>query len=165
MVKSKKENIIDGWLLIPDTLAQAVEGKTEGELNANGHEGLTLRETVHHIVEANIVASSIIIAALGASGSMYDWSWLYPDTAWCKRLGYDTAPVAPAIETLRALSRHMANIVSGSKDALSRQVKLFDTPGAEPYTMTVEDILRQEVEHADEHIRNISGTRNRHVQV
>ncbi len=165
MGRRKKENIIDDWLRVPDTLARAVEGKTDGELDADGPDGLTLRETVHHIVEANIVASGIVIAALGASGSTYDWSWLYPDTAWCKRLGYDSAPVAPAIETLRALSRHIANIISASDDTLSRDVKLFDTPGDEPYSRTVEELLRQEVEHADEHLRNILKLRKRHVQI
>jgi hypothetical protein len=59
-------------------IEEAIAGLSATELDLSaGFDAMSPRETVHHLVEANIVASSIIIAALGASGSTFDWSWLY----------------------------------------------------------------------------------------
>jgi len=116
---------------------------------------MTVAEVVHHITEANIVAASMIIAAIGKDGATYDWSWLYPNSEWIDRMGYAKAPIKPAVETLRALNQHIANLVAANPKVLKRKVTLFDTPGAKTYTMTVEDIMRHEAEHADEHLSEL----------
>jgi len=94
-----------GWLTIPAKLRKALEGLAEEDLDLRGGaEGWSIRETVHHLVEANLVASNIMIAGLAKSGCIYDWSWVTPDASWMQRVGYDTAPVRPALETFTALS-------------------------------------------------------------
>ena len=113
---------------------------------------MTAAEIVHHITEANIVAASMIIAAIGKDGTTYDWSWLYPDSAWMKRMGYAKAPINPAIQLLSALNEHIGNLVKANPKVLKRKVTLFDTPGGETYTMAVEEIMRQEIRHANEHL-------------
>jgi hypothetical protein len=113
---------------------------------------MTAGETVHHLAEANIVSASMIIAAIGKDGATYDWSWLYPNSEWMDRMGYAKAPVGPALSTLRALNEHVANLVKINPEVLKRKVTLFDTPGGETYTMTVEEIMRHEVDHAKEHL-------------
>lgn len=115
-------------------------------------DSMNAAETVHHIAEANIVAASMIIAAIGKDGATYDWSWLYPNLDWVKRMGYAKAPIKPAIAMLRALNEHIANLVKANPKVLKRKVTLFDTPGGETYTMTVEEIMQHEVSHADEHL-------------
>jgi len=40
-----------------------------------------------------------------------------------------------------------------------RKIRLFDTPGSARYTKTVGEILTQEVEHAEEHLRDVARTR------
>ena len=122
---------------------------------------MSIRETVHHLVEANLVAASIMIAALGKSGCVYDWSWLVPDGAWTERMGYARVPIGPALATLRALVEHVAAIIAAS-DGLGREVQLLDSPGAVLYTKTVEGLLRQEVEHAAEHLRSLAQTKAAH---
>lgn len=160
MTERDQNEAVNAWLWIPERIEGAIKGLSAKELDESvGPEGLSARETVHHLAEANIVAASIIIAALGASGSTYDWSWLYPDKAWVKRLGYDTAPIDPALETLRGLCAHISNIITAKKDALQGEVKLFDSPAAETYTMTVRDILKQEVAHVEEHLQSINDMR------
>jgi hypothetical protein len=147
---------VNDWLRIPEMIEEAIAGLSAAELDLSaGSDAMSPRETVHHLVEANIVASSMIIAALGASGCTFDWSWLYPNTAWVKRMNYDTAPIDPALATLRWLCQHISNIVRAKDDALQCEVRLFDSPGAETYSMTVETILRHEVDHAEEHLLEI----------
>jgi len=48
--------------------------------------------------EANVVAASIVIAALGSPGCTYDWSWMMPFGAWL--MGVLNAYVAAQIEPL-----------------------------------------------------------------
>src|SRR5688572_19136236 len=106
------ETILTAWQRIPGDINDLIAGRSDEELaDLPGSEGLSVKEVVHHLAEANIVAAGMIIAALGASGSTYDWSWLWPDPAWAKRLGYDKAPVGPALEALKGLIGHISNLV------------------------------------------------------
>ena len=82
-----------------------------------------------------------------------------PNTSWMRRVGYDRAPVGPALETLKALCRHISGLIGTSPDASGREVKLLDAPGAELRTMTVDDVLRQEIEHAEQHLAEVAETR------
>ena len=145
--------LLRSWRQIPKKVEKTVNGRSKALLGRRAKpDAMSAHETVHHIAEANIVAASMIIAAIGKDGSTYDWSWLYPNLEWVKRMGYAKAPIEPAVATLRAMNEHIANLVKANPKVLTRKVTLFDTPGGETYTMTVEEIMRQEVSHADEHL-------------
>ena len=116
---------------------------------------MSLRETIHHLVEANIVSASMMIAALGSEKATYDWSWLWPGRDWCDRMHYDSVPLDAAVTTLDGLIQHIANVLSVRDDAASRKVSVHDTPGATPYFLTVTRILAQEGKHVDEHLGEI----------
>ena len=151
------------WLGIVEGIEKALEGLAEGDLDLRGGaDGWSIRETVHHLVEANLVASNIVIAALARSGCVYDWSWVTPDASWMRRVGYDSAPVGPALQTLRALTEHVAGLIRGGSDRPRREVQLLDAPGAKLYTRTIEELLRQETEHAEGHLRGVAETRTAH---
>lgn len=151
------------WLAIPRDIENALDGLLEDALDLRGGaENWSIRETVHHLVEANLIASNMMIAGLAKSGSTYDWSWVTPDASWMQRVGYNTAPVGPALATLRALCEHIAGLIRASPDGLRREVRLLDAPGAELYAKTVQDILVQEIEHAEEHLRMVAQTRAAH---
>ena len=155
---------LEAWRAIPVHIEKAIEGLSEDALDLRGRtddgaEGLSIREIVHHLVEANLVASNIMIAALAKTGCTYDWSWLTPGGDWMKRMGYDRAPVRPALATLNALCAYIAGLVTATDDGSRREVRLLDAPGAELYTKTVEGLFRQEVEHAEEHLRTLAKTR------
>ena len=155
---------VQAWLTLPERIERAVQGLADEALDwRGGADGYSIRETVHHLVEANLVAANIVIAALAKSGCTYDWSWVTPDAAWAQRVGYTTAPTAPALSALRALGLHLAGVIGAAGGGLERQVRLVDTPGAEPYTKTVEEILLQEVEHAQEHLQDVAETRAAHA--
>ena len=149
------------WLAIPASIEKAIDGLGEDDLDLRDG-GLSIRETVHHLVEANLVASNIMIAGLAKSGCTYDWSWVTPDAAWMQRVGYDSAPVRPALSTLHALCAHIGGLIEGTSDGFRREVQLLDAPGAELYSRTIRDLLMQEVEHAAEHLRTLAQTRVAH---
>lgn len=157
------EEALGGWLRIPERIELALAGLGEAELDWRaGEPSLSIREIVHHLVESNLIASNILIAALATNGTTFDWSWVYPGAEWMKRLGYDRVPVHPAIETLRALGEHLSNVIRSSPDGSGRSVRLLDAPGAEPYSKTVIEILEQEVGHAQEHLADLERAKAHH---
>jgi hypothetical protein len=112
---------------------------------------------VHHVVEANVVAASIVLAAVGASDPEYDWRWLVPDAAWMRRLGYRRLPAAGAIRLLDALCVHVAAVVRNVPGAMERPVRLRGTAGVA--RRTVGDVLADECAHAGLHLADIRSTR------
>lgn len=163
-VPEEPTDAIRGWLSLAGNIEKSLEGLAEEDLDLRGgEEGWSIRETVHHLVEANLVASIAMIAALAKSGSVFDWSWVTPDAAWMQRMSYNSAPIRPALDTLRGLCEHVATIISGAADGLHCKVQLLDAPGAESYSKTVEELLNQEAAHAEGHLRSVADTRAGHV--
>lgn len=126
--------MLDEWAALPDVIERATP------------------ETVHHLLEANLVASNMIIAALGTDGYEFDWSWLIPDERWNARLGYANVSVEPAIALFRALTQYISALLSRDPSLMQRSIRLRDSGDSEPYSITVEGILSREVEHAREHL-------------
>ena len=142
------------WRRLPARMRGAAAGLSRRELAARGGpDGWSVREYVHHIVEANVVAASIVLAALGKPDGVYDWSWLVPDRAWMARLGYGRLPIGPALRLLDALGAHLAAVVQGRR-GLSRPVRLRGSR-VRPTRTTVERVLRDECDHADQHLRDV----------
>jgi len=156
-------NTLTAYLRLPSRIRAAIRGLEENELDLRGgSEGWSIRETVHHLVEANLIASNMILAALANDGQEFDWTWVHPNKRWMQRLGYDKASVGPAIAMLGAIGKHLAQLLDDRPAALERTVSLNDSPGAERYTKTVEEILAQEVEHAAGHLGDVQAIRAKH---
>jgi len=134
--------------LVHASLAEGGEQELDRRADA---ESLTLRETVHHVVEANVVAASIVIAALGSPACVYDWSWLQPFGPWLLRMRHGERELGPSLTLLGALNDYVAALVEPLPDGLARTVRLRDAPDAPLRTTTVADVLRAEVEHARGH--------------
>ena len=150
------------WKAIPRDLRRAVAGLPASRLRRRGgSEGASILEYAHHLVEANVVASTIALAALGSPGCRFDWSWMYPDARWRKSLGYGRAPLGPALDLLESLCRHVAGLVLSAPRGGSRFVRLVDSPGARARRRTVEQILFEECEHARQHLRDIEEAKGR----
>jgi hypothetical protein len=148
---------LSDWLQASRNLAIAVEGLTEDDLNLRGGpDGWSIRENVHHMVESYLAACTIAVAAVGTSGYAYDCSWMNLDLARMERMGYGRLAVAPAVEVLSALCAYVAALLSAAPDTLRSEVKLLEAPGAKPYVMTVEEMIRQEAEHARKHLQAVN---------
>lgn len=146
------DGALKAWRSIPGLMQELVGGRTAEELNSREGSAMSPREIVHHVAEANTVAASIVIAALGSPGCVYDWSWMQPFGDWMTRLEYERKPIAPALGLLEALNSYVAGLVEPLHDGLARQVRLRDAPGAELRSVTVADVLLAEAEHARQHV-------------
>ena len=148
------------WASIPRKIRRAIAGCSARDLKLRGgSEGWSIGEYVHHLVEANLVASTIVLAALGKPDCRYDWSWLRPDTKWMKRLGYDRAPLEPALKLLETMSSHIVGVARRIPGSMKRQVRLLGAAGAKPRRTTLGQVLDDECEHTQHHLRDISTTR------
>ena len=157
------EDALADWKKIPTRLKRSINGLTDRQMDLKGgSDGWTIRENVHHLVEANLVAANMIVAALATDCGYFDWTWVNPNKSWMRRVGYDSTGVEPAVKMLRALSQHISALIADKPQAFSRKVELSDTPTGPRYIMTIEGILRQEIEHADEHLKVIDAIRKRH---
>lgn len=145
----RQQPTLSEWMKVPTRIRAAIRGV---DLDARGREGWTIRETVHHVIEANLIAGNMIIAAMAEDGQEFDWTWVNPNKSWMRRLGYDTASVEPAIAMLRALTRHIAELIAQKPAAMKRTVSLNDAPGAPRYLRTIEEIIREQIEHAESHL-------------
>ena len=146
-----ERDALAAWRSIVGTVGSLLDGLADGDLDRRRGDAMSIRETVHHIVEADVVAASIVTAALGSPGCVYDWSWMMPFGGWMERLRYGDKPLAPALALLAALNEWVAAQVEPLPDALQRTVQLRDSPTAELRTVTVAEVLLVEVEHAREH--------------
>ncbi|TAJ18580.1 MAG: hypothetical protein EPO68_07655 [Planctomycetota bacterium] len=146
-------NALAAWESIPRLVHALVDDRSEAELDARADpKTMTPRELVHHIAEANVVAASIVIAALGSPGCVYDWSWMVPAPPWMERLAYGAKPIAPALALVDALNAYVAAQIRPLADGLQRTVQLRDAPGGPLRTATVADVLAAEAEHARHHV-------------
>lgn len=164
MSSHDSHDFLQDWRQVSDLISAAIANLTDQDLDFRaGTEGWSIRETVHHLVEANLVAYTIVIAALGKSGCTYDYSWLNPDREWMVRLGYDKAPVGPALQVLRTLIEHLSGLLPATSPDVQREVKLLDAPGAQPRPTTIQELLQHETEHVKEHLRNVRQAREQHL--
>jgi hypothetical protein len=152
-MRQDRQNPLEAWRSIVPLVRRMAEGLSEQELDRRrAGAPFSIRETVHHVAEANVVAASIVIAALGSPGSVYDWSWMLPFGRWMEQMRYDRKPLAPSLRLLEALNDYVAAQIEPLPDALERTARLVDQPGAEPRAVTVAEILLQEAQHAREHV-------------
>jgi len=150
---SAPEGLIQQWLAIPTAVEDAIRDVPAATLDVQvSPDGLTVRETVHHIAESVFIASHIILAAKARPGMVYDWSWVWPNREWQIRLGYPRVPIESSLALLQALCRHVAAFVQATEDGSQCGVQLLDSPGAALYTRTVEELLAEQVAHTQEHL-------------
>lgn len=146
------DDALKAWRSIPGLMQELVGGRTAEELDSREGNAMSPREIVHHVAEANTVAASIVIAALGSPGCVYDWSWMQPSGDWMARLEYEHKPIAPVLGLLEALNSYVAGLIEPLHDGLAREVRLRDAPGADLRSVTVADVLLAEAEHARQHV-------------
>ncbi len=160
LTAAQKRTLRD-WASVPRMIRRAVAGIPARELaRRGGAEGWTVRETVHHLVEANLVMSNILLSAMARPGRRYDWSWVVPDRRWMRQMGYERAPVGPALDLLEALVAHICSLLGSSPGSLDRSVRLFAGPGRKLERRTIRQLLEEQCEHARDHLRDIAAAKS-----
>lgn len=152
--------VVKEWSSVPGRIRSCIDDlKAEDLLIRGGAEGWSIAEYVHHLVEANLIASNVVLAALGKPGCIYDWSWVTPDRDWMIRLSYDRAPIEPALALHQSLTRHISSLLTLTPRSLRRHVAIVDTPGVVPRKSSVAKVLRDEITHATHHLADIEAAK------
>lgn len=154
--------MLAAWQEIPSLVARLVDGLGDTDLDRRlSAQHMSIRETVHHIAEANVVAAAILTAALGSPGCVFDWSWMLPFGPWMERVRHDRKPLAPSLHLLDAINAYVVAQLAPLDDGLTRKVRLRDEPEGALREVTVADVLWQEIEHARGHVAEVEVDREK----
>jgi hypothetical protein len=158
------DRIIVEYVAGLDRLEAVLKGLADAGLDVARAEGKwTIREIIHHVVDAEVIWSVGLKAALGNSGCTFDISWYPPDNAWAGTMEYARLPVANAIEFLRATRNHTAQLVKHMPDDAWERHLVFVAPGLdENLKCTVGWIIDWQTRHLDLHVEQIRETRQVH---
>lgn len=144
----------------PDDLEDALRGLSEPDLDIALKEGKwTIRQLIHHIVDADALAKTMIIAALGNSGCTYDQRWYDTRNTFAETLDYANRPVAAAIALFRANRHHLEQLLRHLPEALDRYVNVKWEKEPEGKEVTVSYLVRGQTWHAEHHTDQIHEIR------
>lgn len=155
--------ILVRYLTLPDELEAALTGLTETDFDlTRSTEAWTIRQIVHHIVDADEVTKLIIKAALGNSGCTFGLEWYDLKNSWVTILNYANRPITPALALFRANHRDLESLLNHLTEAWERYVMLKRDANSELRKMTVGQLIQTQTGHAFHHIEQIRTTRQVH---
>ena len=158
-----EEEMLAQYVAMPDQLDAALAGLSESGLDlSRAPDAWTIRQIVHHIVDADDMTKTISKAALGNSGCHFDLDWYDPNNVWARTMNYATRSLATAITLLRANHCHMEQLLCELPDAWKRHVMLKRQKGSEERKLTTAELLESQTAHALHHIEQIRATRQTH---
>ncbi|UCC49349.1 MAG: DinB family protein [Gemmatimonadota bacterium] len=154
------EEILTQYAAGPDGLDDALGGLSEPDLDIALEEGKwTIRQLVHHIVDADTLAKTMIMAALGNSGCRYDQRWYDTRNTFAETLDYANRSVAAAIAVFHANRHHLDQLLRHLPDALDRSVIVMWEKEPEGKELTVSYLVRGQTWHAEHHTEQIREIR------
>jgi hypothetical protein len=158
-----RDELLAQFIAMPERLEAALADLSESDLDlARSPDAWTIREIVHHIVDADDVTKIIVKAALGNPGCLYELEWYDPDNAWAETLDYAGRPIAPALALLRTNHSHIEELLQHLPDAWGRFVMLKRFEDSEEMRFTVGQLIYAQMGHVYHHIEHIRMTRQVH---
>ena len=161
-MSARYADVLKAWNAIPRKIRRSVQDVSPRRLGwRENAEEWSMREYAHHLIEANLIAATIVIAAIGKPGAVYDWSWVTPSGGWVTRMGYNRVSLDRGLLLLEQLCRYVTSVVRAAPRGLASTVRLRDERSGSLERKSVEQVLRDECEHARHHLRDMA--RIRHV--
>ncbi|MDZ7289409.1 MAG: DinB family protein [candidate division KSB1 bacterium] len=155
--------ILVRYVTLPDELEAALAGLAEADFDLARSPGAwTIRQTVHHIVDADEVTKLIIKAALGNSGCTFGLEWYDLKNSWVTIMNYASRPIAPALALFRANHRDLELLLQQLPEAWERYVMLKREANSELRKVTVGQLIQTQTSHAEHHLEQIRATRQAH---
>src|SRR5512143_3907041 len=118
-----QETILARFAEGPSRLEDALGGLSESGLDlAPSQGGWSIREIVHHVVDGDDIWKSCIKMALGNEQAEFhlDWYAADPQTHWSARWAYARRSVSPSLEFLKAIRRHVLDLLAQRPDGWER---------------------------------------------
>ena len=161
--KKKQEERIARFAAGSEELDAVLRGLSEVDLDLSRAEGKwTIRQIVHHIVDAEDLWETGLKAALGNSGCIFDFSWYIADNKCAEPLDYARRPVEDAVKLFKAVRRHVVEMLKNLPGAWERFVIFKHPPLIEEKKFTVNEIIGWQILHLSMHIKQIRETREKH---
>lgn len=161
--EKKHEEKIARFLAGIEELDAVLQGLSEAELDLAREEGKwTIRQIVHHIVDAEDIWETGIKAALGNSGCSFNFSWYITDNKCAEPLDYARRPIEVALELFKKIRPHVVELIEHLPGARERYVivKRPEIPDGKKFT--VDEIIDWQILHLNIHIEQILETRKKH---
>ncbi len=155
--------VLTRYLEAPIALSSAVGGLTGPHFDLARTEGKwTIRQIVHHIVDADHISTILLKAALGREHCVIDYSWYDVSNAWAETLYYAHRSVEPAVALFRANHTCFGELLERVQNAFERVFTLKHPAFANLPPLGVGQVVHLQTEHAFAHLEQIRQTRERH---
>jgi len=161
--EKKQEERIVRYLAGIEELDAVLQGLSEAGLDlSRAEEKWTIRQIVHHIVDAEDIWETGIKAALGNSGCFFNFSWYISDNKCAEPLDYARRPLGNGVELFKIVRPHVVELIRHLPGAWERYliVKRPEIPDGKKFT--VADIIDWQILHLSIHIKQVRKTRAKH---
>jgi hypothetical protein len=160
---SLNEKILTRYAEGVNRLDELLSGLSESGLDLSRDQGKwTIRQIVHHIVDAKDLWETFIKAALGNPGYTVDMNWYILDNKCAPLLDYARRPIKDGVELFRAIRRHIVELVKCLPDAWGRFAAVSWSGIVDGKTFKVGDVIGFQCSHLEHHIKQIRETRDKH---
>ena len=152
MTPAERETLLQRYCGGYGEVLAALDGITAAELDAPAADGWTARQIVHHLADSEMT-SAIRLRRLIAEDNPEIAG--YDEEEFALRLFYDSRPIEPSLDALRASRATTATIVERLSDAQWRRAGTHSQSG--PYS--VETWLEIYAAHGQDHAAQIRRAR------
>jgi len=152
MTPAERETLLQRYCGGYGEVLAALDGITAAELDAPAADGWTARQIVHHLADSEMT-SAIRLRRLVAEDNPEIAG--YDEEEFALRLFYDSRPIEPSLDALRASRATTATIVERLSDAQWRRAGTHSQSG--PYS--VETWLEIYAAHGQDHAAQIRRAR------
>jgi uncharacterized damage-inducible protein DinB len=160
------DSLLKRYPKLPERLEAAIAGLDETQLDLRlGTGGWSIRETVHHTVEGELMWQVFLRAILGTDGIEFPIQWYFTisQDEWAKRWAYGKRAVEPTLELLRGSTASLVELLRNVPAEAWEHHGRVIWPGHNQETrLTVRDIVLMHIRHMDQHIADIQAIRTAH---
>jgi hypothetical protein len=160
---SKQEKALARYAGGVNQLDEVLAGLSQSGFDLSRDQGKwTIRQIVHHIVDAEDIWKICIKAALGNPGCTVDMNWYIIDNKCAEPLDYAHRPITDGVELFRAARRHIVELVNHLLGAWDQSFTTTWSDSPEGKTFKVGDVIGFQNLHLGRHIKQIRETRKKH---
>jgi hypothetical protein len=159
----KQEKALTRYTDGVNQLDEVLAGLCESDFDLSRDQGKwTIRQIVHHIVDAEDIWKICIKAALGNPGCTIDMKWYIVNNKCAEPLDYAHRPITDGVELFRATRHHLVELVNHLPGAWDQSFTTIWGNIPEGKTFKVGDVISFQNFHLDRHIKQIRKTRQKH---
>jgi hypothetical protein len=160
---STQEKELNRFITGPEELNKVLKNLSEEDLELSREKGKwTIRQLVHHIVDADDIWKTCIKAALGNSGCNFDISWYLLDNRCSKSLEYSNRPIDDALMLFQAMRKHITHLINHLPQPWDRYITISRHDMKDEKKFTVSNMIKWQNTHLQIHLRQIIETRKVH---